>query len=61
MSRDGAVWTVVSTDAGRHGTGDYIHPDDLQSAMMPEQRAQRQLLQKQITDQNLRVTALRSE
>jgi hypothetical protein len=60
ISRDGRVWTVVSTEAGRAGTRDYIHPDTLLKAMTPEQRVRREALQKQLADANQRLTALRS-
>lgn len=41
VSLDGKRWTTVSTDAGRAGTSDYVHPDALREAMTPEQRKER--------------------
>ena len=59
VSRDGRNWTIASTDAGRMGTRDYIHPDELLKAMTPEQRALRLSLQNQAADQNQRLATLR--
>ncbi|HLJ57262.1 MAG TPA: DUF1553 domain-containing protein [Chthonomonadaceae bacterium] len=59
VSRDGAAWTVVSTEAGRAGTTDYVHPDELQRAMTAEQRARRQTLAADLRTENDRVAAIR--
>ncbi len=44
VSLDGNAWQTVSTEAGREGSSDYIHPDALLKAMTPEQRKQRETL-----------------
>ncbi len=61
VSSDGTTWTQVSTEAGRAGSRDYIHPDELVKVMTPEQRLMRQTLQRQLSEQNQRLAALRSE
>lgn len=60
VSRDGTNWSVVATEAGRTGTRDYIHPDELLNALTPDQRALRLSLQKQLADQKQQLAALRS-
>jgi cell division protein FtsB/cytochrome c553 len=46
VSLDGKDWKTVSTEKGREGSGDYVHPDALLQAMTPEQRSQREQLVK---------------
>ena len=41
VSEDTKSWRTVSTEAGRAGTNDYIHPDELLKAMTPAQRDER--------------------
>jgi hypothetical protein len=43
-SPDGEMWKTVATEAGRAGSSDYLHPDELLAAMTPEQRSRRQEL-----------------
>lgn len=50
VSRDGRSWSQVSTDAGRSGTNDYIHPDELQRQMTSGQTEQRMALQRTADD-----------
>jgi cytochrome c553 len=38
VSTDGERWQTVATEAGRAGSSDYIHPDQLQAVMTPEER-----------------------
>jgi hypothetical protein len=44
LSLDGMAWQTVSTGAGRAGSSDYVHPDELLAVMTPEQRARREAL-----------------
>jgi hypothetical protein len=43
-SLDGKVWVTVTTEAGRAGSNDYVHPDELQKSLTAEQREQRKAL-----------------
>ena len=44
VSADGKTWQTVSSQAGRQGSSDYIHPDALRAALTPAQRARRDAL-----------------
>jgi hypothetical protein len=44
VSLDGTIWKTVSTDEGRAGTSDYVHPDELMKAMSPAARERRESL-----------------
>jgi hypothetical protein len=44
ISLDGTAWKAVSTEAGRAGSNDYIHPDELARVMTEAQRKQRDTL-----------------
>lgn len=48
VSEDGQSWRTVSTDAGRAGSSDHVHPDELLKAMTPEQRARRQAVVREL-------------
>jgi len=41
ISLDGTTWKTVSTEMGRAGSSDYVHPDQLLRAMSDEQRKRR--------------------
>jgi hypothetical protein len=59
LSRDGQMWSIVSTESGRAGTRDYIHPDELLKAMTPEQRTLRHSLQERLAADNQSLARLR--
>jgi hypothetical protein len=44
ISGDSNTWQTVSSEAGRQGSSDYIHPDALRAALTPAQRARRDAL-----------------
>jgi hypothetical protein len=44
VSLDGKQWQTVSTEAGRTGSNNYIHPETLLATMTPDQRNQRNAL-----------------
>jgi cytochrome c553 len=58
VSLDGKAWQTVSTEAGRAGSSDYIHPDLLTKAMSEEQRARRSLLAAEVTRLKARASEL---
>src|SRR5207245_463755 len=60
VSDDGEAWKTVSTDAGRAGMNDYVHPDELTKVLTPAQREKRASLQKQTDELNKRAAAIDS-
>ncbi len=60
VSLDAQEWRVVSSDQGRSGSGDYIHPDALRAAMTPEQRSLRDRLNAEREKLEQRRSALRN-
>jgi len=58
VSEDGKDWKTVSTEAGRAGSKDYVHPDRLLAAMTPEQRAERAALVEELEKLKERAQAL---
>ncbi|HLK59823.1 MAG TPA: DUF1553 domain-containing protein [Chthonomonadaceae bacterium] len=60
VSDDGKTWRTVSTEAGRAGSNNYIHPDELRKALTPEQRMERDAKQAELQQLKERVSALNS-
>ncbi len=48
LSLDGSAWHTVSTESGRAGTSDYVHPDELRGAMTEDQRKLRDSLRAEL-------------
>ncbi len=48
VSKDGVDWTTVSSDKGRAGSSEYVHPDELEKALNPEQKAAKSELKKKL-------------
>ncbi len=60
ISQDGKQWNTVSTEQGRQGSNDYIHPDEIAKALTPEQRSDRQKLVVERDRLNRRMAAINS-
>jgi hypothetical protein len=58
VSLDGQQWQTVATEAGREGSSDYIHPDDLLKALTPAQREERESLIQERDQRRRRAEAL---
>lgn len=60
ISLDGKSWTTVSTERGRAGMSDYVHPDELAKAMTPDQQSKKAELKKQLDELRRKTDALAS-
>lgn len=61
ISIDGKTWQTVSTETGRKGSSDYIHPDELQKAMTAEERTRHAELTKRRLDADREIARLSSQ
>lgn len=60
VSVDGKQWKMVSTEEGRAGGGDYIHPDELQNALSAEDRERRARATKDLASLRQKLSDVRS-
>ncbi len=61
VSLDGKQWRTVSTEEGRKGSSDYIHPDELVKAMTADERARHAELLTQRTTTDREIAHLTSQ
>ena len=61
VSQDGMLWETVSTEAGRTGSSDYIHPDELVKRMTVEERSSRDALLDKRADAEREIARLNSK
>jgi hypothetical protein len=61
VSADGKAWKTVSTDAGRAGSNDYVHPDELRKAMTEPERNRRKAAADALASLKKRAESLRSQ